>query len=366
VRVDRVRLQSFRCYARAEAALAPGVTAVIGPNGAGKTSLIEGVHVACQGYSPRTGSERQCIRDGDPFARVEVEGETRGAAHGFAAVLSRDAARRLTIDGRALRSRQALDEWWACLVFLPDRLAVVKRAPAVRRAYVDRAASRFDPLHAAAGTSYAAALQQRNALLRRIRAGVASPDSLDAWDRQLAEHGADLVRGRRALVERLGPLFEERLEQLGGGGAVLEYRPRVDGDAAALSEALADRRSRDIERALTGAGPHLDDVVLLEQARDLRSHGSQGEQRTAVLALLLAEAAALREARGEPPVLLLDDVLSELDRDRRVRLLAAVREHGQAVVTTTDDAQLPASPDAVLRITAGVIAGSSSSATLGV
>jgi DNA replication and repair protein RecF len=355
VRVDAVRLQSFRCYARAEAQLAPGLTAIVGPNGAGKTSLIEAVHVACQGYSPRTGSDRQCIRDGAPFARVEVDGETRGARHAFAAVLSLETPRRLTIDGRAVRSRQALDEWWACLVFLPDRLAVVKRAPAVRRAYVDRAASRFDPLHAAAVAGYAAALSQRNALLRRIRAGVASPESLSAWDAQLAEHGAAVVRGRHALIARLAPLFEERLELLGGGHAVLAYRPRVDGDAAAIAAALAERRGRDIERALTGTGPHLDDVTLLEEARDLRSHGSQGEQRTAVLALLLAEAAALREARGEPPVLLLDDVLSELDRDRRSRLLEAVRRHGQAVVTTTDEAHLPASPDALVQVAAGTI-----------
>jgi DNA replication and repair protein RecF len=358
VRVDAVRLQSFRCYAGAETALAPGLTAVVGPNGAGKTSLIEAVHVACQGYSPRTGSDRQCIRDGAGFARVEVLGETRGARHAFAAVLSLDAPRRLTADGRALRSRQALDEWWACLVFLPDRLAVVKRAPAIRRAYIDRAASRFHPMHAAAVASYTAALSQRNALLRRIRAGVAPPDSLSAWDAQLAEHGADVVRGRHALVGRLAPLFEERLELLGGGRAVLAYRPRIDGDAAAIAAALADRRERDIQRAMTGTGPHLDDITLLEEARDLRSHGSQGEQRSAVLALLLAEAAALRDARGEPPVLLLDDVLSELDRDRRLRLLAAVREHGQAVVTTTDEGHLPAPPDAVVRVAAGTIAGS--------
>ncbi len=359
MRVDAIRLQGFRCYPAAEAALAPGVTAVVGPNGAGKTSLIEAVHLACQGYSPRTASDHQCIREGSPFARVEVEGETRGARHVFTAVLAPGVPRRLTRDGGALRSRLDLDAWWACLVFLPDRLAVVKRAPAVRRAYLDRAAGRFDPLHVAAVAGYARALAQRNALLRRIRAGAVPADSLDVWDAQLAEQGAAVVRGREAVIARVGPLFADRLVALGGSpGAAIAYRPRCDGDEAAIGAELLRRRARDIERALTTTGPHLDDVVFVEQAREVRSHGSQGEQRSAVLALLLAEAAALAEARGERPVLLLDDVLSELDRNRRARLVHAVREHGQAVITATDESHLPEPPDAVVHVAAGAITGS--------
>ncbi len=199
------------------------------------------------------------------------------------------------------------------------------------------------------------ALAQRNALLRRIRAGVADAAGLDVWDEQLADQGAALIAARARLCTRLAAPFAAHLEALGGrAGAILEYRPRVAADD--LAAALAERRERDITRAATSAGPHLDDVVLHEQARELRSFGSQGEQRTAVLALLLAEATLVTELRGEPPVLLLDDVLSELDVERRARLQQAVRGIGQAIVTTTEAAHLPEPADRVLVVGRGAIA----------
>jgi DNA replication and repair protein RecF len=358
VRVDRLRVAEFRPYVHAEVGFAAGVTAIVGPNGAGKTSLLEAVHMAVTGYSPRTSTDARCVRDGASYFRTEVAGFTRGGDHTAAVGFTPGEAKRITLDGKGLRSRDALEEWWACLVFLPDRLAVVKRAPSVRRAYLDRAVSRLEPGHLADVTSYTRALAQRNALLRRIRAGVAAPALLEPWDEQLAVHGAAVVAARLRAVGALAPVFADRLELLGGqAGAALRYVPRVEGDPAALRAALADRRARDVERAATGTGPHLDEVALEEGRRELRSFGSQGEQRTAVLALLLAEAALLTERRGEPPILLLDDVVSELDTDRRRRLVAAVRLHGQAIITTTEVAHLPDGPDRVLAVAGGTVSG---------
>jgi DNA replication and repair protein RecF len=198
--------------------------------------------------------------------------------------------------------------------------------------------ARLWPAFARTAAAYATALEQRTALLRRIRAGRATPSALDPWDDQLAQAGAVVIAARRRFCTRSEPLFRERLGLLGGSAeeAGLAYRSEWPDSVEGLRAALAERRPRDLERLTTSAGPHLDDVALREQGRELRSFGSQGEQRTAVLALLLAEAALLAETRGEPPVLLLDDVLSELDAARRARLLELLPAHGQAVVTATE------------------------------
>jgi DNA replication and repair protein RecF len=338
VRVDRLRAVSFRCYESLDAELGAGTTLVAGPNGAGKTSLLEALHVALQGSSPRTSSDARCIRAGAEFLRVEAAGEQGGRPARTSVAIARGEPRRITVDGAPVRSAEALLERWACIVFLPERLDVVKRAPALRRAYVDRAVARLWPAFAHTAAVYASALEQRTALLRRIRAGHARAEALDPWDEQLAQAGAVVIAARRRFCTRSEPLFRERLGQLGGRPeeAGLAYRSEWPDSADGLRAALAERRPRDLERLTTSAGPHLDDVELREQGRELRAFGSQGEQRTAVLALLLAEAALLAETRGEPPVLLLDDVLSELDPGRRERLLALLPAHGQAIVTATE------------------------------
>jgi DNA replication and repair protein RecF len=354
MQIERLRLRGFRCYEDAEATFSPGLTAVVGANGAGKTSLLEAVHFALAGYSPRTAAETRCIRDGAGFFRIEAAATSGGREHVTTVALAAGEPRRVTLDGKPVRSLTDLARMFDCLVFLPERLAVVQRAPAVRRAYLDRAAVRADPGHARETAAYGRALAQRNAALRRVRAGVGPAASLDAWDERLAIHGAAVIAGRRRLCEQLADPFAEVLQALGGrAGATLRYAPRVGADD--LARALADRRGRDVERAATGTGPHLDDVALDEGGRELRAFGSQGEQRTAVLALLLAEARLVAARLGEPPVLLLDDVFSELDAARRRRLIAVVREIGQAIVTTTERAHLPAPPDAVATIEAGAI-----------
>jgi DNA replication and repair protein RecF len=211
------------------------------------------------------------------------------------------------------------------------------------------------PLFAAPAADYARALAQRNHLLRRIRAGASPAEALDPWDATLAREGALLARARAELAERLAAPMAEALERLGGdpGDAPLRYLPHTEPDAAALAAALAARRSRDVERAATGAGPHLDDFALADGGRDLRRFGSQGEQRRALLALILAEAELLAAERGELPLLLLDDVTSEFDARRRGLLLDALDRFPQAILTTTDDAELEARADATVRVRAG-------------
>ena len=251
--------------------------------------------------------------------------------------------KRATFNGAKLRAAEQLRGEVTTLVFTPDRLVVVKGGPAARRAYFDRVLGRLAPNRAGLSAEYGAAVGQRNAALRRVAQGVSSREALAPWNEQVSLLAAELVAGRHETVAALQPGFAERADELGLPRAELRY----EGEAPSVEE-LERRLDRDLERGATGVGPHLDDLGVLSAGRDLRAFGSQGEQRLAVLALLLGEAELLEERRGTRPLLLLDDVLSELDPDRRRILADRVRASGQALVTSASRSALPgrAGPDA--------------------
>jgi DNA replication and repair protein RecF len=224
-------------------------------------------------------------------------------------------------------------------VFLPDRLELVLGAPALRRSHLDQVVAALWPARAGTRRAYAAALGQRNALLASIRAGRASRASLPAWDGELARHGVVLMADRAATVERLRPRFADHAAALGLEGELdLRYRPRATENLAAE---LAERHDSDLERGFTGHGPHRDDLALRRDGRELRSYGSRGQVRLGLLALLLAEREELAAERGAPPLLLLDDVMSELDATRRARLVQVLLASGQSVVTATELSHVP-------------------------
>jgi len=322
----------------------------VGPNGVGKTNLLESLHVGTQGFSPRTRIDAQLIRFGERAARIAVTGTRATVPLEIEVTLEAGAGKRAKLNGAPLRAAEQLRSETATLVFTPDRLGVVKGAPAARRAYFDRALARLSPARASLSADYAAAVAQRNASLRRVAAGFSTRDALAPWTEQVAVLGADLVAARKEALALLAAPFAARAGELGLADAELRYA----GDPPSLA-LLEERLDRDLERGVTGAGPHLDDVVVASGPRDLRTFGSQGEQRLAVLALLLAEAELLAERRGAAPLLLLDDVLSELDPERRRILAARVARAGQALVTATDAAMLPAEPDQLLEVTPGEV-----------
>lgn len=321
---------------------------VAGPNGAGKTNLLESLHVGTQGFSPRTRSDAQLVRFGQEIARIAVRGVRGGAPLELEVTLRPREPKRASVNGARLRTAELLRGEVATLVFTPDRLVVVKGAPAARRSYFDRVLGRLAPVQAALPAEYGAAVGQRNAALRRIATGLSSREALAPWSERVIELGARLVGARREVAAALGPLFAERAGELGFEAATIRYEAE-----SVRPEELEARFERDLERGQTGLGPHLDDFGLLAGARDLRTFGSQGEQRLAVLALLLAEAELIAQRRGTPPLLLLDDVLSELDPERREILARRIRSFGQALVTTTSRAALPLEPDQLLEVAAG-------------
>ena len=317
---------------------------VVGRNGVGKTNLLEALHVATQGFSPRTRQDTQLIRFGETAARVVVEGVRGNAPLELAVTLRQGQAKEARVNGAKLPSPESLRREVATLVFTPDRLTVVKGGPAARRAYFDRVLGRLFPARAAVPQDYLAALAQRNAALRRVQLGLSDRHAIEPWTEQVAVLGADLVARRRETLAALTPAFAERAEELGLPAAQLGY----DADPP-TREALEGRLARDLERGATGLGPHLDDVLIASGDRDLRQYGSQGEQRLAVLSLLLAEAELL-PAR---PLLLLDDVLSELDPGRRQVLAERIAGMGQTMITATHRSALPMEPAQLVEVEAG-------------
>jgi len=317
---------------------------VVGRNGAGKTNLLESLHLATQGFSPRTRHDAQLIRFGETAARVAVSGHRGTAPVDVTLTLREGQAKEASLNGARLPSAEALRRELSTLVFTPDRLAVVKGGPAARRAYFDRAIGRLFPARAAVPQDYLAALAQRNAALRRTQLGLSDRSAISPWTEQVASLGAALVDARRSTLTRIAPTFAERADELGLPDATLGY----DADAPTV-EQLESRLPRDIERGTTGVGAHLDDVSIASGDRDLRQFGSQGEQRLAVLSLLLAEAALL----DTPPLLLLDDVLSELDPGRRRVLAERIAGMGQTVITATHASALPVAPAQVVEVEPG-------------
>ena len=320
---------------------------VTGPNGAGKTNLLEAVHLGTQGFSPRTRAEAQLIRFGAQAARVTLS--LRGLSPVQVSVdLAAAGPKRATLNGARLQAAEQLRREIATLVFTPDRLVVVKGPPAARRAYFDRVLGRLFPGRAALPADYAAAIAQRNAALRRVAGNYSSREALAPWTQSVAELGTQLNGARQEALALLAASFAARALELGLPAARLDYEPEP-----VTVDALEARLDRDLERGTTGLGPHLEDVGIVSESRDLRSFGSQGEQRLAVLALLLAEAELIRERAGVPPLLLLDDVLSELDPDRRRTLVERVQQDGQTLITATTREALPVEPAQLVRVSPG-------------
>jgi DNA replication and repair protein RecF len=346
MQVGRLEARDFRNWERVELELGSGLTVVCGPNGAGKTNLVEAAYFGLVGRSCRTSNEREMVRHGASTTRVVVTTSDAGVDHRLEAALEASRIKRLRLDGAEPDAPAAAAARPPVAVFAPDRLELVKGAPAHRRGHLDSFVTAIWPARADRRGAYARALAQRNALLGRVRSGAAAAGQLDAWDVQLASAGLELMSDRADAAERLRGPFASRALELGlPVDTEVRYRPRsLAQDVAELVTELAKRRPHDLERGFTTHGPHRDDLALVVGGRALRAYGSQGQQRLGVLALLFAERDVLAH-RGRLPLMLLDDVMSELDRDRRSRLVELIRSGGQTVITATDPEHVPGARD---------------------
>jgi DNA replication and repair protein RecF len=343
VLVAAVEARPLRSLERARVELDEGVVSLIGPNGAGKTNLLEALYFALTGRSFRTSDRRELIPFGAPLARAEavVRGED-GSEHRLLASVSRGEGRRHLLDGEQAEPLEIARHRPPVAVFSPDRLALIKGPPGERRAHIDRYIAARWPSRTTLRQRYGQVLAQRNALLARLAAGRGGGD-LGVWDQGLAEAAAALIAARHEAVAELAPPFALAAEDLGlPGSATLEYAPRAEGSAEEIRAGLAQRREADLRLGRSSWGPHLDELKIQLADKSLRRYGSQGQQRAALLALLFAEREALMTARRVVPLLLLDDVMSELDSQRRERLVERLVDGGQVLITAAADESVPA------------------------
>jgi DNA replication and repair protein RecF len=373
VHLASLELTNVRTFRRLEWPLAPGMHVITGANAQGKTNLLEAIALLATTKTARPGSDAdliswQALEDEPlPAARFEARVETaRGPVTLEVAVIAAEApvpgqaprvTRRFRVNGVARRASDLIGRL-RVVMFTADDLRIIEGPPALRRRYLDITLAQLDPAYVRAVQRYARVLQQRNSLLRRIQERRGRPDELDFWDDELAESGALILAQRAAALQRLARAAAERYAELAAGERLeLCYRPAVPEAAAArlrehdlapqLRAALEATRRDDVLRGATQIGPHRDDIAFAIGGREAAASASRGQQRTAALALRLAEVALSTERTGDPPVLLLDDILSELDAARRARVLAVAHGVEQVVITSPDEdrpspAELPA------------------------
>jgi DNA replication and repair protein RecF len=342
VLVTAIEATPVRSLDRVRVELGPGVASVVGPNGAGKTNLVEALYFALTGRSFRTSDRRDLIPFGASLARAEATvRDEDGLERRLLASVSRTEGRRHLLDGAPADPATLARNRPPVAVFAPDRLSLIKGSPSERRAHLDGFAAARWPARGELRKRYGQALAQRNALLGRVAVGATTAAELDPWDASLAAAAAPLILAREEATAELSHPFATTAAELGlEGGAALEYAPRAAGSVEEIRVGLEQRREQDVRLGRCSWGPHLDELKINACGRSLRRYGSQGQQRAALLALLFAEREALLSARRVIPLLLLDDVMSELDPGRRERLVRRLGP-GQTLITAADEESLP-------------------------
>jgi len=351
--VQHLILEDFRSYGRADLSIAPGLTVFVGPNGAGKSNLLEAVHLLARGDSPRARDDAEMVRWGATVSRAAAEvvydeGTARVETLLFAAVAGeRRRPRRYLVDGAAKRAEDALGRI-VVVAFFPEDVELLADAPSARRRYLDAMIAQVHRRHRSDTREYQRVVEQRNALLRALRGEQAEPDhQLAFWDGELCRLAAAISLRRIEAVRELRRPFRDAIERWSGEHPVdIAYATAAEGETegervAAYRRLVAEKQEKEMWQGSTLVGPHREDLAVTSGGRDLPSFASRGEQRSVVLALKLAEAVWLRERTRTTPIFLLDDVLSELDPERRQRLVDALPADAQALLTSALPAGLP-------------------------
>lgn len=324
--VESIELSQYRNYESARVDLSPGVNIFFGDNAQGKTNLLEAVYVSGTSRSHKGTRDKDLIRFGRDEAHIRLFFRRDELSHRLDIHLRRGRAKGVAIDGTPIRRLGELFGMLHVVFFSPEDLTIIKNGPAERRRFMDLQMSQLDRGYYSLLVSYNRLLQERNNLLKQISFQPALKDTLDGWDRQLVDAGREIVRRREEFLGRVSGMMREIHGSLTGGGEDIQviYERHVEGRD--FEEELLARRERDIRLGTTTAGPHRDDIAFLVNDTDIRRYGSQGQQRTAALSLKLSQIRLIREMTGENPVLLLDDVLSELDHNRQNYLLESISE----------------------------------------
>ena len=345
--ISRLELTDFRNYVRADVSPCPGIVVLHGDNAQGKTALLEAVYLCCTGRSHRTSRDKELIRFDQPTAHVHVDAVQSDGEHAVDITLNSLTRKTVRVNGTVIGRSGELMGHIMGVLFSPEDLRMVKDGPAERRRFIDMELSQIRPAYYYQLQRYARVLTQRSKLLRDAHFDRSLLATLPSWDEQLAQSGAQVIEYRRAFIEKLHTYAAAIHKGISGDREQLSvsYQASFSSDqsgtqlAEALLSALHQSRERDIERGSTSIGPHRDDILLSLNGVDARVYGSQGQQRSCALSLKLSELEVMKSETGEYPILMLDDVMSELDPMRRRQLLDALSGI-QILVTCTDPEDL--------------------------
>ena len=348
MRIEEITLRNFRNYRETTLLPHEGVNLFFGRNGAGKTNLLEAIHYCALGRSHRITSDQSAVRIGEPFGVCEVAVTSGGVRRKITIRLVPNEINKKTIliDSRKIQRFSDMMGCLQCVIFSPEDLGLIKEGPSLRRRYLDMMISQVNRGYFIALQQYRAGLEQRNALLRNLKAnGGAGKNMLDVFEQAMAGPAATIVAERKKTVELLSGISAYTYRNISG----LEQEEFRIGYHSSLREAenpeeafcsqMAESREDDLRTGVTTVGPHRDDLTLTLNKKNMKVFASQGQIRTAALSLKLAQMKTLRQIGGEAPVLLLDDVMSELDRTRRMRLVSEISDY-QTFITCTDENDL--------------------------
>lgn len=353
--LKNLKLWNFRSYETLDLNLQNGITVLLGENGVGKTNVVEAIYLLCTGKSHRNNREGDLIKLNTDWARVRAENIKRDGTHTVDMVIAKSQKKRILVNGLAISKTSEMLGHVSGVIFSPEDLNLVKEGPSERRRFMNIELSQVSRAYFYALAEYNKVLEQRNKLL----ALGGGNDSLAVWDTLLAQKAVPIIKARREFCQKLSPIAEKNHFYLSGEKEKLscKYKSNVDSDDIfdQMMQLLEDSHEMDMRRGFTTYGPHKDDIIIRLGEIDLRYFGSQGQQRTATLALKLSELELMRDDLGEYPILLLDDVLSELDEKRQKALLNKIKDV-QTIITVAQPVEyLKNMQVKTLRVTKGKI-----------
>jgi len=335
--IKEIELTNFRNYKHQHVSFSRGVNIFIGRNAQGKTNLLEGIYLNAFGKSFKNVKDKELIRFGEEYCRIRSEAAGEEEEMTTEILIQSDGRKGIKKDGIKIKKSSELLDRIYIIIFSPEDLRIVKDEPEKRRRFINRELCQIRAGYLSDLNDYNKILKQRNTYLKGQDI---DHDLLDIWDRQLAASGARIIRKRKQFIERIDEISRRIHSGITNGLETLELKYESNISAAdniedAFYEMLAAVREDDIRNGTTSKGPHRDDIKISADGIDLRRYGSQGQQRTAALSLKLSEIKIIEDEKGEKPILLLDDVLSELDNDRQTMLVRSLGEN-QMFITTTE------------------------------
>lgn len=332
--VQSLEFLNFRNYEKLKILFDPGINIIYGDNAQGKTNIIEGIYICSTSGSHRRSTDREMVRFGSADYHIKMQAYKNNELHRIDIQYTKDGKKGIAIDGIAIRKASEMFGYLNAVIFAPEDLSLIKNGPAERRRFLDREICQSDPIYLDDLSTYNKVLMNRNKLLKSILDNPSLEDTLDVWDEQLSAYANRIIRKRREYILETEEICQKKHLTISAGKERMKIKYKENEKEDTLLDSLKRNRKRDIYTMTTNCGPHRDDFIIEVNGTDIRRFGSQGQIRSAAVSLKLSEIDIIKKKTGEMPVLLLDDVMSELDHHRQECLLEEIKET-QTIITAT-------------------------------